>query len=302
VSIGERVRAGRKALHLSQEEVARRAGVSLNQVNRLERGEIVDPHFSTLAGLATALGMQISELVGEPAVPLGDAPQGSGQAETPKGPEEAPERTPEQRILDEYEAQILARRAALPGELVERLHQDVRSAARIPEVGDAEVRRLADVVGELTGKKVDFGVAEDRAPQESGHSTGDPQFLAVLEDLRDTTERFQNYHEIQQAMDEYREVWERRLAEGEVEKAVVEEVGRAISAFWPAVAAAADAEMAELQRYGSQPEEAVANSVLLPAIARFQALGDKVNSTYREKFRNASASNVSYLFPQRAAS
>src|SRR5918993_3176684 len=70
VSIGERVRAGRKALHLSQEEVARRAGVSLNQVNRLERGEIVDPHFSTLAGLATALEMQISELVEEPAVPL----------------------------------------------------------------------------------------------------------------------------------------------------------------------------------------------------------------------------------------
>lgn len=73
--IGERVRTRRKALHLSQEEVARRAGVSLNQVNRLERGEIVDPHFSTLAGLATALNMQISELVGEPAVPLVKAPQ-----------------------------------------------------------------------------------------------------------------------------------------------------------------------------------------------------------------------------------
>jgi transcriptional regulator with XRE-family HTH domain len=78
VSIGERVRAGRKALHLSQEEVARRAGVSLNQVNRLERGEIVDPHFSTLSGLATALDMQISELVGEPSVPLGEDPRGAG--------------------------------------------------------------------------------------------------------------------------------------------------------------------------------------------------------------------------------
>jgi transcriptional regulator with XRE-family HTH domain len=78
VSIGERVRTGRKALHLSQEEVARRAGVSLNQVNRLERGEIVDPHFSTLAGLATALDMQISELVGEPAVPLTEVPSSAG--------------------------------------------------------------------------------------------------------------------------------------------------------------------------------------------------------------------------------
>ena len=78
MSIGERVRTGRKALHLSQEEVARRAGVSLNQVNRLERGEIVDPHFSTLAGLATALDMQISELVGEPAAPLTEVPSSAG--------------------------------------------------------------------------------------------------------------------------------------------------------------------------------------------------------------------------------
>ena len=84
MSIGERVRTGRKALHLSQEEVARRAGVSLNQVNRLERGEIVDPHFSTLAGLATALDMQISELVGEPA-PLGEAPTEEGPSLLEKG-------------------------------------------------------------------------------------------------------------------------------------------------------------------------------------------------------------------------
>src|SRR5918993_2737846 len=88
VSIGERVRTWRKALHLSQEEVARRAGVSLNQVNRLERGEIVDPHFSTLAGLATALNMHISELVGEPA-PLGKASRASGQADGTKGPDPA---------------------------------------------------------------------------------------------------------------------------------------------------------------------------------------------------------------------
>jgi transcriptional regulator with XRE-family HTH domain len=78
VNIGERVRTGRKALHLSQEEVARRAGVSLNQVNRLERGEIVDPHFSTLAGLATALDMHISELVGEPTAPLTEVPSSAG--------------------------------------------------------------------------------------------------------------------------------------------------------------------------------------------------------------------------------
>jgi transcriptional regulator with XRE-family HTH domain len=70
VSIGERVRAGRKALHLSQEEVARRAGVSLNQVNRLERGAIVDPRYSTLRSLAGALGVPIEALVKEEVGPL----------------------------------------------------------------------------------------------------------------------------------------------------------------------------------------------------------------------------------------
>jgi transcriptional regulator with XRE-family HTH domain len=71
VSLGERVRARRKALHLSQEEIARRAGVSLNLVNRVERGEIMDPHYSTLRSLAKGLGVRIEELVKEgPSVPL----------------------------------------------------------------------------------------------------------------------------------------------------------------------------------------------------------------------------------------
>jgi hypothetical protein len=44
--------------------------------------------------------------------------------------------------------------------LVRRLHRDVRDLARVPEVGDAEVEKLAAVVGEITGRKVDFGVVE----------------------------------------------------------------------------------------------------------------------------------------------
>lgn len=69
MSIGERVRARRQDLQLSQEEIARRAGVSLNQVNRLERGEITDPHFSTLRGLAKALGLPVEVLVKEESLP-----------------------------------------------------------------------------------------------------------------------------------------------------------------------------------------------------------------------------------------
>jgi transcriptional regulator with XRE-family HTH domain len=76
VSIGDKVRATRKAAGISQEEVARRAGVSLNVINRLERGVILDPHYSTLRGIASALGVPVEDLVREPAL--------AGKAEAPK--------------------------------------------------------------------------------------------------------------------------------------------------------------------------------------------------------------------------
>jgi transcriptional regulator with XRE-family HTH domain len=79
VTLGERVRAKRKALALSQEEIARRAGLSLNQVNRLERGEITDPHFSTVRRLARGLGVPVEQLVREEeVVPLAEAPSSAG--------------------------------------------------------------------------------------------------------------------------------------------------------------------------------------------------------------------------------
>jgi transcriptional regulator with XRE-family HTH domain len=68
VSIGDKVRATRKAAGISQEEVARRAGVSLNVINRLERGVILDPHYSTLRGIASALEVPVEDLVREPAL------------------------------------------------------------------------------------------------------------------------------------------------------------------------------------------------------------------------------------------
>ena len=75
MSIGDKVRATRKAAGISQEEVARRAGVSLNVINRLERGVILDPHYSTLRGIASALGVPVEDLVREPAL--------AGNAEAP---------------------------------------------------------------------------------------------------------------------------------------------------------------------------------------------------------------------------
>jgi transcriptional regulator with XRE-family HTH domain len=87
VSIGDKVRATRKVAGISQEEVARRAGVSLNVINRLERGVILDPHFSTLRGIASALGVPVEDLVREPALAVKD--------EAPEtGPEVEPEKHP----------------------------------------------------------------------------------------------------------------------------------------------------------------------------------------------------------------
>jgi transcriptional regulator with XRE-family HTH domain len=125
----------------------------------------------------------------------------------------------------------------------------------------------------------------------------------AIEDLRRTADLYERLHAIQEAMDEYREVWERRLAEGDFDKTAFLEGGRALKAFWPAVTAAADAEVAEMVRHEIEPEEAMAKgeAVLLPAVARFQVLCDRVNRTYLEKFQNAAVSNV-YPFPQRKAS
>lgn len=71
VDIGSRIRAARKAEGISQEELARRADLSLNGIAILERGKRTDPHFSTLARIAGALGVSVASLTEdrEPALP-----------------------------------------------------------------------------------------------------------------------------------------------------------------------------------------------------------------------------------------
>jgi transcriptional regulator with XRE-family HTH domain len=139
------------------------------------------------------------------------------------------------------------------------------------------------------------------APQETGRREPDMEGLAkVMGDLRRTTRRYETYHEVQKRLDEYREVWEVKLAMGDLDQAAIEEAGRAIRAFWPAVVSAAEAEVAEADKWEGhnfKPEEIEAELMVAPAMARFQALGDKVNSIYREQFLNASESNV-VPFPQ----
>lgn len=56
-TIGARIKAARKRAQLSQEALARRAGMSTNGVARIEQGGITDPHYSTLRKLAAVLGV-----------------------------------------------------------------------------------------------------------------------------------------------------------------------------------------------------------------------------------------------------
>ena len=82
MDIGRRMRTIRRAAELSQEEVARRAGITLKGYGELERGEVKDPHFSTLRGVADALGVPLATLIAseEPDGKAG-APQGPGLTE-----------------------------------------------------------------------------------------------------------------------------------------------------------------------------------------------------------------------------
>ena len=78
MGLQHRIREARGALGISQEELARRTGVTLNTINRLERGVATDPHYSTLLNLAKALEVSPHWLYsGEeeetPAAPLAEA-------------------------------------------------------------------------------------------------------------------------------------------------------------------------------------------------------------------------------------
>jgi|SRR5215217_253838 len=87
MTIGDRVRTARKAAGLTQEQLARRTDLTLKAVGELERSETMDPHYSTLLGLANALGTTIAELVGEePAVPLAEPPEAGPDVEAARVP------------------------------------------------------------------------------------------------------------------------------------------------------------------------------------------------------------------------
>lgn len=64
--LGERVAKSRKAIHLSQEELAAKAGLSRAYVSLIERGEATNVSTKILDSLAVALGVPVTKLWGQP--------------------------------------------------------------------------------------------------------------------------------------------------------------------------------------------------------------------------------------------
>jgi transcriptional regulator with XRE-family HTH domain len=67
--VGARLKRLRAALDITQQELAQRAGLSLEAVTRLEQRPETDPKLSTLHALARALGCTLDELCGPPGPP-----------------------------------------------------------------------------------------------------------------------------------------------------------------------------------------------------------------------------------------
>lgn len=83
MDIGGRIRTTRKSVGLSQEELARRAGMSLKGMGDIERGDIADPHYSSLKKIADGLGVPVGELVEDS--PKVEAPTSSPEKEADEG-------------------------------------------------------------------------------------------------------------------------------------------------------------------------------------------------------------------------
>jgi transcriptional regulator with XRE-family HTH domain len=144
VDIGERIRSLRTARGLSQEEVARRTGIGLKSYGDLERGRTRDPHYSTLRGVARALGVRVEELLEEPALAgKAEASQETGHTEAEVGEEQRPDDEVTQRRiysgLAEARALLLESTAELWDRLLDRGEDNVDTLRLIEHVTTKEI-------------------------------------------------------------------------------------------------------------------------------------------------------------------
>ncbi|MFF9248790.1 helix-turn-helix domain-containing protein [Streptomyces globisporus] len=68
ISIGDRIRALREFRDITQDQLAERAGVSVDTIRKLEQGVRESARINTLRALARALDVQLERLVGQPTV------------------------------------------------------------------------------------------------------------------------------------------------------------------------------------------------------------------------------------------
>jgi transcriptional regulator with XRE-family HTH domain len=65
VSLGDNVRAVRRRKFMTQEQLAKAAGISHRTLVNIETRKVTEPHFSTILKLANALDVEPSKLVDE---------------------------------------------------------------------------------------------------------------------------------------------------------------------------------------------------------------------------------------------
>jgi len=63
VSLGENVRVLRRRNFMTQEQLAKAAGISHRTLVNIETNKVTEPHFSTVLKLAEALDVEPSQLV-----------------------------------------------------------------------------------------------------------------------------------------------------------------------------------------------------------------------------------------------
>ncbi len=65
VSLGDNVRALRRRKFMTQEQLAKVAGISHRTLVNIETNKVAEPHFSTILKLADALEVEPSQLVNQ---------------------------------------------------------------------------------------------------------------------------------------------------------------------------------------------------------------------------------------------
>ena len=65
VTLGDNVRVLRRRNFMTQEQLAKAAGISHRTLVNVETNKVTEPHFSTILKLAEALGVEPSQLVSQ---------------------------------------------------------------------------------------------------------------------------------------------------------------------------------------------------------------------------------------------